>query len=205
MCSASMPAASSSSAGLPECGMPCTARRTCAAARRRRPAPPAPPRRGRPPASGPPRRRSPPCPAAAQRLDVDRLHRVAVDHAGADAVIGELVRRLSASCTVIPAADDRHVVALRRAHDLAPADRELLVRPVDDRRVGAGRAHVRDPVQVGHRPHELRGLVRRRTGRARCSRGPRATRRGPRAPSATARLRRSRRPRASRRASGSRG
>ena len=49
----------------------------------------------------------------------------------------------SASCSVMPAPTIVDLVVVGRADDLAPADREVLVGPVDDRRVRARRAQVR--------------------------------------------------------------
>ena len=69
---------------------------------------------------------------------------------------------------------------------------------VDDRRRRSGRPQVGDALQLGHRGDELRRLVRRRTGRGRCCRRRPASWRDPRAPSARGRPRRWRRRRGSR-------
>ena len=94
----------------------------------------------------------------AQRLDVERLDRVEIDHPRLDPVLRERVGRLERLVHGDPRPDDRDVVTL--ADRPRAADLELLVRSVDDRRVGTQRAEVDDPLGVGHPLDELRGLVR---------------------------------------------
>ena len=73
------------------------------------------------------------------------------------AVAAELFRRGQAAVQGHPRADQRHLVAGAGPDDLGPADRELLVRPVQHRVRAAGGAHVDDAVAVGHLPHQVRG------------------------------------------------
>ena len=93
----------------------------------------------------------------AQRLGVDRLDRVEVDHARLDPVAGQRLRRLQRLVERDPGADQGDVVAL--AQRPRAADREVLVGRVEHLGVGAGRAEVRDPVEVGHGPDERGRLV----------------------------------------------
>ena len=142
-------------------------------------------------------------PDAGEGVAVDRLDRVAVDHARGDALLGERVGGAERLVQRDPRGDD----ARRRRRRGASSSRRRGTsrRRVEDPRVGARRAQVGDPVEVGHRADERRRLVpvaRVEDGRA--VRAP-GTRRGPRGPSATGRPRRSRRRRASRRASASPG
>ena len=111
----------------------------------------------------------------------------------------------SASCTVMPGADQRHLVVVARAQHPAAADCELLVRRVQDRRRGTERPQVRDALRVGHAPRRASPSGSRRTDGAPSTRGSRGRTRCPRDPSGTGRPRRSRRPHGSRRARASRG
>ena len=70
-----------------------------------------------------------------QRLGVDRLDRVEVDHAGVDSFLREHVRRAQRFVDRHAGADERHLVLVGRAHHPAAADLELLVGVVDHRRV----------------------------------------------------------------------
>ena len=94
----------------------------------------------------------------AERLLVDRLDRVQVDHARLDAVLRKCVRGLERFRHRHARGDDRDVIAV--SNRARAADLELLVRPVDHGHVRPQRADVRDPLDVGHLCDELRGLVR---------------------------------------------
>ena len=95
----------------------------------------------------------------AQAFHVDRLHGVAVDHAGRDSLGLEGVGGRQCLDHRDPGAHDRDVVVIGGAQHAAAADRELLVGPVDDRGRGPGRPQVGDALEPGHRRDELRGLV----------------------------------------------
>ena len=95
-----------------------------------------------------------------QRVGVDRLDRVGVNHSRRDPVLLERVGRLQRLVHRDARADDRDVVVVRRADDAAAADFELLVGPVDHRCVRAVRAQEHDALRVRHRHHELGGLIR---------------------------------------------
>ena len=160
MCRAEMPAAFISSSGLPEVGRPFTARCAMRGAVRRE------------------RFHHGGAEAAlgvvvldddelslggfhrlAQRLHVDRLDRVEVDHPGRDLLRRQLVGGGEAVVQRHAGADERDLVLGALAHDLGAADLEGLVGPVDGRVGAARRAHVDDAGGVGHHAHELGRLV----------------------------------------------
>ena len=92
-----------------------------------------------------------------QCVRVDRLDRIAVDHTSRDAVLRERVRCLQRLVHGDPGRHERDVVSL--AQRARAADRKLVVRSVQHGRVRARRAEIRDALEIGHRPHELGGLV----------------------------------------------
>jgi hypothetical protein len=94
-----------------------------------------------------------------QRVRVDRLDRVGVDHACADSFFVERCSGFECLVNGDSDADDRDVVVVGRPDHLAAADFELVVRAVDDRRVRAQRAKEDDAFRVRHLGDELRGLV----------------------------------------------
>ena len=90
---------------------------------------------------------------------VDRLHGVAVDDTRRDPLVREGLSRGERLVDRDAGGDDRDVVLVRGPDDPAAADRELLVRLVEDRRRAAGRSEVADALALGHGGDELRRLV----------------------------------------------
>ena len=93
-------------------------------------------------------------------LGVERLDRVEVDHPRRDSVLCERIRGGQRLVHGDSGGDDRDLVLVGRPQHAAASDLELLVRSVEDGRRGPQRADVRDPVDVGHGCDELGGLVR---------------------------------------------
>ena len=105
------------------------------------------------PALGDPRR-------FAQRLHVDGLDRVQVDHPRGNLFRRERIRRGEAAVQGHARADQRDLVPGALPHDSGPAHLEGLVGAVERRIRAAGRAHEDDPRRVGHGSGQPGGLIR---------------------------------------------
>src|SRR5712692_1576342 len=97
--------------------------------------------------------------AAPQRLAVHRLDRVQVHDADADAFALELVVGLQRLVQGDARADHGALVLGGAAHHFQAADRELVVRLVDDGRLLASGPQEADAGVVGHFLHQMRRLV----------------------------------------------
>ena len=95
-----------------------------------------------------------------ERRAVDRLNGVGIDHAQRDPLRGEQVVRLERLEQRDAGGDHGRRVVRGLAHHLRAADRERLVRAVDDRRRGARRPNVRHAVVAGRRFDEAGGAHR---------------------------------------------